>query len=69
MCNGYSFIDIFTVKIPELVAQTNMDTQAMQRLREEMIKLTTWIAKNTNKYFEAAYEPASQEYIAKARSN
>ncbi|KAF2431983.1 MRG-domain-containing protein [Tothia fuscella] len=32
------------VSMPELVAQTNMDMQSVNRLREEMIKLTMWLA-------------------------
>ena len=53
--------------MPELIAQTNMDQQSVNRLREELIKLTTWLGKNSNRYFTAEYENASQEYIEKAR--
>ena len=46
-----------------------MDHQSCQRLREELIKFTSWLSKNTGTYFLANYEPASQEYVEKARSN
>ncbi len=53
--------------MPELIAQTNMDQQSVNRLREELIRITTWLAKNSTRYFTAEYESASQEYIEKAR--
>jgi len=55
------------VSMPELIAQTNMDQQSVNRLREELIKMTTWLGKNSDRYFTAEYETASQEYIEKAR--
>jgi len=55
------------VSMPELIAQTNMDQQSVNRLREELIRITTWLAKNSTRYFTAEYESASQEYIEKAR--
>ncbi|MCJ1400272.1 Esa1p-associated factor [Xylographa trunciseda] len=55
------------VSMPELIAQTNMDHQAVNRLREELAKLTQWLGKNASKYFTAEYESATQEYIEKAR--
>ena len=53
--------------MPELIAQTNMDQQSVNRLREELAKVTQWLAKNSARYFTAEYENASQEYIEKAR--
>ena len=53
--------------MPELIAQTNMDHQAVNRLREELAKITQWLGKNSAKYFTAEYESATQEYIDKAR--
>ncbi|KAF2460638.1 MRG-domain-containing protein [Lineolata rhizophorae] len=52
------------VSMPELVAQTNMDHQAVGRLREELSKLTIWLAKeeNVQKYFAVEYENAGPEY-------
>jgi hypothetical protein len=45
------------VSIPELIAQTNMDQQSVGRLREELIKLTMWLAstENIRKYFSTPY--------------
>ncbi len=53
--------------MPELIAQTNMDHQSVNRLREELSKLTTWLGKNSSRFFTSEYENASQEYIEKAR--
>ncbi|MCJ1476500.1 Esa1p-associated factor [Lambiella insularis] len=55
------------VSMPELIAQTNMDHQAVSRLREELAKLTQWLGKNASRYYTAEYESATQEYIEKAR--
>jgi len=55
------------VSMPELIAQTNMDHQSVNRLREELSKLTTWLGKNSSRFFTSEYENASQEYIEKAR--
>ena len=63
------FHDLTTcaVNMPELIAQTNMDTQSVARLKEEISKFCTWLARNTNKYFCAKYEKPSAEYIENAR--
>ncbi|MCJ1356744.1 MAG: Esa1p-associated factor [Icmadophila ericetorum] len=53
--------------MPELIAQTNMDTQAVNRLKEELTKMVNWLTKNANRYFTAEYETADSEYIEKAR--
>jgi mortality factor 4-like protein 1 len=55
--------------MPELIAQTNMDAQSIQRLREEITKLMMWITKHSGKYFNEPYVPATQEYIDKARGH
>ena len=55
------------VSLPGLVAQTNMDQQSVNRMREELTKLTQWLARHSDKYFTAEYEAASQDYIEKAR--
>lgn len=57
-----------TVSLPELVAQTNMDQQSVNRLREELIKFTNWFSRHTTKYFVSEYETPSQEYVDQARS-
>jgi mortality factor 4-like protein 1 len=53
--------------MPELIAQTNMDQQAVNRLREELAKITQWLGKNALRYFTTEYEAASHDYIEKAR--
>ncbi|KAM7208496.1 Esa1p-associated factor [Naviculisporaceae sp. PSN 640] len=55
--------------LPELVAQTNMDQQSVNRLREELIKFTTWFTKNAPTYFVRDYETPSQEYCEKAKNH
>ncbi|KAK0634516.1 MRG-domain-containing protein [Bombardia bombarda] len=56
------------VSLPELVAQTNMDQQSVNRLREELTKFTTWFGRHVTKYFVNEYETPSQEYVDQARS-
>ncbi|EYE99835.1 MRG family protein [Aspergillus ruber CBS 135680] len=53
--------------MPELLAQTNMDLQSTNRLREELSKLTIWLSKSSDKYFATKYMTASNEYIEKTR--
>ncbi|KAI9055537.1 hypothetical protein LZ554_000485 [Drepanopeziza brunnea f. sp. 'monogermtubi'] len=55
------------VALPELIAQTNMDAQSVNRLREELISLITWLGKHVPKYFVKEYETPGSEYIDKAR--
>ncbi|KAI9739407.1 MAG: Esa1p-associated factor [Claussenomyces sp. TS43310] len=55
------------VSLPELIAQTNMDQQSVNRLREELAKLTNWLGKHATEYFVSEYETPSQSYIEKAR--
>jgi hypothetical protein len=56
------------VTLPELIAQTNMDVQSVNRLREELTKMCNWIGRNVEKYFCKEYETPGQEYVEKARS-
>ncbi|PQE27920.1 histone acetylase complex subunit protein [Rutstroemia sp. NJR-2017a BBW] len=56
------------VTLPELIAQTNMDLQSVNRLREELTKLTQWIGRNATQYFVPEYETPGQEYLDKARA-
>ena len=57
------------VSLPELIAQTNMDHQSVSKLRDEMAKLTQWLGKNSNRFFTAEYETASQEYVEKSKGS
>jgi hypothetical protein len=59
--------DFQEVSLPELIAQTNMDQQSVNRLREELLKMTNWLGKNATTYFVSEYETPSQAYIEKAR--
>jgi len=54
------------VSMPELIAQTNMDAQSVNRLREELAKMTQWLGKNSSKFFAKEYMNAGQEYTSKA---
>jgi mortality factor 4-like protein 1 len=44
-----------------------MDMQSVNRLREELTKLTNWLGRNATKYFVSEYETPGPEYIEKAR--
>jgi len=59
------------VTMPELIAQTNMDHQAINRLREELSSMTTWLAKEPqiNAFFASVYESPGQTYIDKVKSS
>lgn len=61
----------FLVSMPELIAQTNMDHQAINRLREELSSMTTWLSKEPqiNAYFASVYESPGQAYIDKVKSS
>ncbi|KAK4162185.1 MRG-domain-containing protein [Cladorrhinum sp. PSN259] len=55
------------VTMPELIAQTNMDQQSANRLRDEIQKFTDWFSRHVTKYFVREYETPGQEYLEKAR--
>lgn len=44
-----------------------MDQQSVNRLREELSKMTNWLGKRAVDYFVKEYETPSQDYIEKAR--
>jgi hypothetical protein len=52
------------VSFPELIAQTNMDLQSANRLREELSAMVLWMAKPENiaRYLGASYENQTHEY-------
>lgn len=71
VCNSSSPFDavlITLVSLPELIAQTNMDHQSVNRLREELSKLTNWLGRNAINYFVNEYETPGQEYTEKAKN-
>lgn len=51
------------VSMPDLIAHTNMDAQAVARLREELFKMTQYLSKNTDKYLSTEYEHAPMDYV------
>jgi mortality factor 4-like protein 1 len=57
--------------MPELIAQTNMDVQAINRLREELSGMTTWLSKEpqVSTFFSSVYESPGQAYIDKVKSS
>ena len=55
------------VSLPELVAQTNMDQQSVNRLKEELGRLTQWVGRGSEKWFTGGYEEAGAEYVETAR--
>lgn len=65
---AWSVADVLAVKMPELIAHTNMDLPATQRLREELTKLTSWLSHRINKYLTTEYEDAGAEYLATSRN-
>ena len=56
------------MSLPELIAQTNMDQQSVNRLREELTKITIWLSRNHDNYFVAEYEAPNAEYVEKAKN-
>lgn len=77
-CDGSEIYDLntdwevsltcYAVSLPDLIAHTNMDTQAISRMREELTKITQWLAKRVDKYIYAPYEHAGQEYLDSAKN-
>ncbi|KAF2866095.1 MRG-domain-containing protein [Massariosphaeria phaeospora] len=76
---GKAFADIYGgehllrlfVSMPELLAHTNMDTQAINRLREELSAMTTWLSKEAqvSAFFSSTYESPGPAYIEKVKSS
>ncbi|ORY60106.1 histone acetylase complex subunit [Pseudomassariella vexata] len=54
--------------MPELIAQTNMDQQSVNRLREELSKFCQWLEKDAGEYFVKEYEVPNAEYTEKAKN-
>lgn len=54
--------------MPDLIAHTNMDAQSVSRLREELSKMTQWLAKRIDIYLNSEYEHAGQQYLETAKS-
>ena len=54
--------------MPDLIAHTNMDSQGVSRLREELSKLTQWMAKRVDRYLSSEYETATEDYMEALKS-
>jgi mortality factor 4-like protein 1 len=54
--------------MPDLIAHTNMDAQSVSRLREELAKMTQWMAKRVPKYLSHEYQHAGQAYLENAKT-
>lgn len=59
------------VSMPELIAQTNMDVQAVNRLREELGGMTHWLQKEpqVTTFFSSTYESPGTAYIEKVKTS
>ena len=55
------------VSMPDLIAHTNMDSQGVSRLREELHKMTQWLSKNAGNYLSQEYEQPTQDYIDRVK--
>lgn len=53
--------------MPDLIAHTNMDSQAVARLQEELHKMTSFLSRNVDKYLSSEYEHASQDYVDRVK--
>ncbi|KAK4696630.1 hypothetical protein P7C71_g1322, partial [Lecanoromycetidae sp. Uapishka_2] len=53
----------------DLLEETNMDGQSVSKLKEEIAKLTSWLGKNSDRFFTAKYEDAGPEYTEKTRGS
>ncbi|KAJ9608825.1 Esa1p-associated factor [Cladophialophora chaetospira] len=66
-CYGAEHLTRMIVNLPEMIAQTNMDAEAVARLKTELSKFSTWLSRNSTKFFCAKYEKPSAEYHEHAR--
>lgn len=55
--------------MPELIAQTNMDQGSVNRLREELTKLASWMSKRISELFAIDYETTSLDYRERIRTS
>ncbi|KAK4902535.1 Esa1p-associated factor [Elasticomyces elasticus] len=56
------------VSMPDLIAHTNMDAQSVSKLREELMKMTSYMARNVDRYLSNEYLHAGQEYLESAKN-
>ncbi|KAJ5908823.1 hypothetical protein N7495_001505 [Penicillium taxi] len=48
-------------KLPELLAQTNMDITATRSVREDISKMSMWLSRNSERFFTGKYIPALED--------
>ncbi|KAK3067504.1 Esa1p-associated factor [Teratosphaeriaceae sp. CCFEE 6253] len=65
---GKTLADVYGLSMPDLIAHTNMDAQSVSRLREELTKMTSWLAKRLEKYLGNEYQHAGQEYLDSSKN-
>ena len=66
--SSHDVADFTLVSMPDLIAHTNMDSQSVSRLREELSKMTQWLAKRISKYLSTEYEHAGQDYLESSKN-
>ena len=66
-CYGAEHLTRMIVNLPEMIAQTNMDVEAVSRLKTELSKFSTWLSRNSKRFFCAKYEKAGGDYVEAAR--
>jgi len=66
-CYGAEHLGRMLTNLPEIIAQTNMDAESVARLKAELTKFSTWLSRNSTRYFCAKYEKPSPEYVEAAR--
>ncbi|KYG40336.1 hypothetical protein M433DRAFT_160567 [Acidomyces richmondensis BFW] len=57
------------VSMPDLIAHTNMDQPSVSRLREEITKMTQWLAKRVDRYLANEYVHAGTDYLESAKGS
>ncbi|KAH6848284.1 MRG-domain-containing protein [Chaetomium sp. MPI-CAGE-AT-0009] len=65
---GAEHLSRLLVSLPELIAQTNMDQQSVNRLREELMKFINWFSRHVVKYFVSQYETPGAGYVQQVDS-
>ncbi|KAL1922826.1 uncharacterized protein VTP21DRAFT_9202 [Calcarisporiella thermophila] len=56
------------VQLPQLIAQTSMDQESVDVLREYLIEFMKFMQKNQKEFFVSEYEAASSSYINLSKS-
>ncbi|CAJ2511340.1 Uu.00g069650.m01.CDS01 [Anthostomella pinea] len=65
---GAEHLTRLMTSLPELIAQTNMDQQSVNRLQEELLKFCGWLSRNHTDYFLSNYESPNSDYAEKIKN-